>query len=61
MLEKNKTFGWKFALSRRILSDDRVKQHMEIIKGKFEGNYFAMNSMEQMIKIFEISRDNKIS
>ena len=34
VLGNNRTFDWQFALSRRRTSDDRPKEHMEIIIGK---------------------------
>ena len=38
---------------RRRISDDMLKEHMEIINEKLEYNDFAVNSIEQMSRIFQ--------
>ena len=58
MSGNNIIFHWKGALLRTMISDDRLKQHTEIINIKYEYNNFAMNPMEQISNIFEISRKN---
>ena len=45
VLGNNIKFDQKFALSRGRISDDRLKEHMEIINGKQEDNYFVMSQM----------------
>ena len=46
---------------RIIISDDGLKEHTEIINGEKEDHIFLMNSMEQTIKIFSRSCQNKNS
>ena len=59
LLGNNITFGWKVELFIIILCDDRMKENMEIINGKYGGNDFTMNSMGKLSNIFSISCDNK--
>ena len=37
---------------------DRLKQHMEIINGKYKEHYFSIDSIEKTSKIFARSCDN---
>ena len=60
VVDNNRAFYWKVALLIIIISDDGLKEHMEIINRKYEDNYFVMNSMEEMIKIFKIIPDKDI-
>ena len=57
----NITFNWKAVLLRRRISDDRMKEHTDIINGKYEGNDFETNSIGQTSIIFSISYNNKNS
>ena len=59
MLENNKTFYCKPLLLINIIADDGLKQHMEIINVKYEDNVFGVKLMEQIIKIFVRSCENK--
>ena len=45
-LGNNRTFDWQDALSRRIFSDDGLKDHINIINGKLKDNDVVMNLME---------------
>ena len=60
VVDNNRAFYWKVALLIIIISDDGLKEHMEIINRKYEDNYFVMNSMEEMIKISKIIPDKDI-
>ena len=53
------TFYWKVALSTIIIYDDMLKEHMDIINGKLEYDYFVMNSLEQTSKIYPESYEIK--
>ena len=53
MLDNKRAFDWKVALLRGILYDDILKYHIIFLNGKYRDNYFVMNSMEQMSKIFQ--------
>ena len=61
VLVNNRTFYWQVLLLRIIISGGRLKEHMDTINGKIKDNYFLMNSMEQMSKIFSISCQKKKS
>ena len=51
ILHNNETFYYQIAFLRRVLSNDSLKECLEIINGKYENNDFATNSIEQMCKI----------
>ena len=40
MLDRNRSFCSKAALSRIIFSDDRIKQHMKVINSRFKDTNF---------------------
>ena len=61
MLDKNKIFDCKFALSGIIISDDGLEQHMGIINSKYKYNGFEINPTEQRSKIFARLCNNKKS
>ena len=46
VLGDNRKLYWQVSLLRIMMSDDNMKQHMEITNGVWEDNDFAMNSME---------------
>ena len=50
-VDTNWKFYWKIALFRIMISDDSMKEHTDIVNVKYEGNSFAMNSMEQTSNI----------
>ena len=58
IFDNNRTFDWQISLSKIILSDDSLEQHMQIIKLKFKDNGCALKLMEKMSNIFERSGDN---
>ena len=53
MLDKIITFDWKVALLRRMLSDDMLKNQVEIIHGKYEDNYFVKNPMGKLVRYLQ--------
>ena len=50
-VDTNWKFDLKIALFRIMISDDSMKEHTDIVNVKYEGNSFAMNSMEQTSNI----------
>ena len=49
MLGNNRTFYWQVELIIRIISDDRPKERMKTINGKWGDNYFVINSIGKTI------------
>ena len=45
ILDNNRKFDWKVELLRRRISDESLKEHMEIVNGKYEDNGFSISSM----------------
>ena len=43
VLENIRICFWKVELLRIIISDIRLKEHMDLINGKLDDNYFVMN------------------
>ena len=41
ILHNNETFYYQIAFLRRVLSNDSLKEFLEIINGKYENNDFA--------------------
>ena len=50
VLGNYRTFDWKVSLLRRIIANDSLKYHTEIINGKWEDNYFVMNSLGKRVR-----------
>ena len=48
VLVNYRTIYSEVVLMIRIISDDNLKEHTEIMNEKQEDNYFIMNSMEQI-------------
>ena len=42
VLDNNRTFDCQVALLRRIIYDDTIKEHMRVVNGKMEDNYFLL-------------------
>ena len=57
----NITFYWQVTLLIRRIYDDRMKEQIDIIDGKWEDNNFVVNLMEHISKKFSRSFENKIS
>lgn len=59
MLDKNEKNVWKVSLLRILISDVRLKYHMQIINKKYETNFFVMNPMIYISKIFATPCENQ--
>ena len=46
--QDNPTLNFQVSLVRIILTDERLKIHMEIIHQNYKDDGFAMNAMDQM-------------
>ena len=57
----NITFYWQVTLLIRRIYDDRMKEQIDIIDGKWEDNNFVVNLMEHISKKFSRSFENKKS
>ena len=53
VLGNNRLFYQQVSLPEKIISDDRMKEHMQIINGKWEDNDFVMNSIEKRVRYFQ--------
>ena len=52
IFDNNRTIYWKAKFLMGEKNDDRMKEHMGTVNGKYEDNGFSMTSMEQTSKIY---------
>ena len=53
VLENIRICFWKVELLRIIISDIRLKEHMDLINGKLDDNYFVMNLIGKWVSYFQ--------
>ena len=56
IFDNNRTIYWKAKFLMGEKNDDRMKEHMGTVNGKYEDNGFSMTSWNKLVKyIFNIT------